>query len=431
MTFLLDDTLRFGSSRIVKKIEILLVSATALLLGSSLYAGDSRVWTSRKGTTLEGELLKADTASVTIVDKTGRTLPPIKMEDLSIADREYIVRYSKVDPKILALGEPGEPEKEYKVDEKTFVKDKENKFTLGDANYEILRTEHFLIASSGEVRGNVFGEAAERIWHGMAFQHMDFRRDWGDQRMLIIADADKKTHAAAGKWYFQFLKDSGKADDAGVAAAQWDQGNINNNFLISPEIATKFAIKPLARYFSVVEPAGYKKSLSPGLIHAIAHMMLERQIGGFSPTGMKGSNVMIDGHSYYKEYSLTGEIATSMVVTSGTDNLTNQNHEGSRENWPKVLKAAVKKGTMKLSLPTALSWQVGNYNAENMPAVMSLSYYLQSTNLRLSYYANLVQRMASGHAVPEPEEIAKIYGFDSVAAFDADWTAFVLSTSFK
>ncbi|MDB6077037.1 MAG: hypothetical protein JWO82_784 [Akkermansiaceae bacterium] len=425
MTFLLDDTEELLSSRVVKKIEIILVSAAAFLCTSVLHAGDTRVWTSRKGTTLEGELLKADVATATVVDKAAKQTI-IKMEDLSIADRQYIVQYDKVDAKILAIGEPGEPEKEYRVDEKTFVKEKDKKANFGSADLELMQTEHFIIAYGGDVRPNVFGEAAERIWHGMAFEHMDFRRDWGDTRMMILVVSDAKIHQAVGKWYFQSLKDSGQADEAGRAATGWEDPG-SRGFEMQPDVAAKYGAKPVASYYFLPDMSGFKKAMSPLLIHSMSQSLLSHVTGGVK----EGAFTFFTGHAYYKEIQLTGQAQTTLGGVGGSDNLSKVSREGFHDKWAAEVRKLVKKGTLKPDMAISYTWDLNAATPENLGLMYALSYYMQSTNLRLSYYDELVRRTTTAHRVPEPIEVASIFGFKSVEAFNTDWTTFIKEGNFK
>ena len=99
--------------------------------------------------------------------------------------------------------------------------------------------------------------------------------------------------------------------------------------------------------------------------------------------------------------------------------------------WARALKKIVRKGDMKLRVSALLSYQVENLKPKQLVAIYSFSYYMQSTPERIANYAELIRRIETNSQVPKDIEIAKIFGFDSVADFEKDWEEFVKSTDFK
>ena len=43
----------------------------------------------------------------------------------------------------------------------------------------------------------------------------------------------------------------------------------------------------------------------------------------------------------------------------------------------------------------------------------------------------MIRRIESSNQIPSPEEIAKIFGFETVEAFEADWATFIKEGDFK
>ena len=43
----------------------------------------------------------------------------------------------------------------------------------------------------------------------------------------------------------------------------------------------------------------------------------------------------------------------------------------------------------------------------------------------------MIRRAATSNQIPASDEIAKIFGFDSVEALEADWIEFIKSKDFK
>jgi hypothetical protein len=56
---------------------------------------------------------------------------------------------------------------------------------------------------------------------------------------------------------------------------------------------------------------------------------------------------------------------------------------------------------------------------------------MESDSKRLGAFAKMVRRIESSNQIPAPEEIAKIFGFDNVAALEADWVTFIKEGDFK
>jgi len=56
---------------------------------------------------------------------------------------------------------------------------------------------------------------------------------------------------------------------------------------------------------------------------------------------------------------------------------------------------------------------------------------MQSTPQRLAAYTKMIERIDTSQQVPEPVEIAKLFGFETPEEFEADWKDFIESTSFK
>jgi hypothetical protein len=285
-----------------------------------LHAAETRIWTSRKGSTVEAELLKQDGVNATLVTKDSKQIV-LKLDDLSLADRQFLVEYGGADPKILVTGDIGEPEKQVRIDSATIKKLKDKTLVFGsetDAEFEMLESEHFLVAYAGDVRPQEIAETAERMWHGMAFQHMNFRRDWGDLRMMIIVAEDPKAHAALGRYYKNYLIEQGEQDAAAKVGESWGKGG-GTAINLSEEMTKAYKLSPLAPVFKPTENADLKKAMSPFLIHCLSGNLLRKQMGGVSSFGDEGYFALLTGYAYYKEIVLGGKSETVMIGAEGTD----------------------------------------------------------------------------------------------------------------
>jgi len=418
----------------MRPLKWMLLLGLGFCFQSIAVAGESRIWTSRKGSTLEAELLKADATSATLVTKEAKQIN-LKIEDLSLGDRQFLVEYGNADPKILVEGELGEPEKQVRIDSATIKKLKDRTLKLGDESVSLLElteSEHFLIASAGKVRAEAIAETAERLWHGMAFQHMNFRRDWADKRMLIFLAEDRAAYAALGKWYTDGLSAAGQQDGAQKVRATWDK--LGSTSISLPEEMTKaHNLHSQAILFNILDASKFKKEMGPFQIHTIAGALLTKQLGGVSSFGSEGYFAVTTGHSYFKEISLGGKSETQILNVQGTSNEEIISKKGFEDgtSWVRGLKTAVRKGTVKVELEPMLRWTIDGLKPEQLVLIYSFSYYMQSTPQRLCAFATMVRRIESTNQIPPAVEIAKIFGFDSVQAFNADWELFIKDGKFK
>lgn len=417
----------------MKNVLLLLVG-----LGFSLhhiaFAAEPRVWTSRKGSIIEAELLKADATSATLATKDARQIV-LKIEDLSLADRQFLVEFGGVDAAILVAGDLGSPEEQVRIDAATIVKLKDAKLDFaGDTamEFELTQTEHFLIASSGKVRPDAVAKTAERLWHGMSFQHMNFRRDWADTRMLIFLVEDRTTYAALGDWYKKTLTEQGQADAASRSAATWDKVG-STSLTISAEMAKPQNLQTRALVFNVTDENRFKKEMGPFQIHCIAGALLGKQLGGVSSFGSEGYFAITTGHSYLKEIALGGKSETQILSVGGSqdDEFTSASGFKDGTSWARTLRKEVRKDNIKVELEPMLKWTIEGLKPEQLVLIYSFSSYMQSNPKRLCAFAAMVRRIESSNQIPPAIEIAKIFGFDSVEALNADWSEYIKEGDFK
>ncbi len=415
----------------MKRITTLWLLASLLPV---LQAGETRIWTSRKGSTVEAELLRQDGVNATLVTKEAKQIV-LKLDDLSLADRQFLVEYGEADPKILVTGDLGSPEKEVRIDAATIKKLKDKTLVFGsetEAEFELLESQHFLVATAGDARPQGIAETAERVWHGMAFQHMNFRRDWGDKRMLIIIAEKPEAHEALGRWYKAFLTEKDQVEAARKMASTWSKSS-GNSINLSEEIMKKFNLSSLAPVFKPTPEADMKKPMSPFLIHCLADNMIEKQMGGVSSFGAEGYFAVTTGHAYYKEIALGGKSETRIIAAeeSSGDGSSEKGGFDEATSWARELKSLVRKGDVKVELEPLLKWKSTDLKPDRLALIYSLSYYMQSTAARLNSFAAMIRRIESSNQIPAPIEIAKLFGFESVEAFDADWALFIKEGKFK
>ena len=404
-----------------------------LALTLAVHAAETRTWTSRKGSNLEAQLLKVEGQEVVLLTPESREIK-LKVEDLSLADRQYLIEYGGASPEVVAGGELGEPENEVKIDTKSFKK-LEKPLLFGESaglSFELLETEHFLIATTG-VRPQAIAETAERMWHGMAFEHMNFRRDWGDKRDLIILVDDPEIYTSLGKWYVNYLASEGAEQDVlNRVSATW--GEVGSTSMALPaDVVSERNLHGRATVFNVKDEDRFKKPMSPFPVHVISGDLLGQQLGGVSNFGADGYFAVMTGFAYFKEIHLTGKTETNLIDVSGSqfDEITKKSGFEDGKSWAKTLRTLVKREKVKPNFEQMMTWSAQQLDPEKLVLIYSFAFYCNSTPERLSGFANMVRRVESSDQIPEPIEFARLMGFDSVEAMQKDWIEFIESSSFK
>ena len=402
------------------------------LFSSGVEAAEPREWMSRQGGTLLAELVSLSGEQVVLNTPEGREVK-LKVKDLSLADRQHLVEFGGADASIITDSDSGLPEKDVRIDSSK-MKRLPDKLALGEESegtFELLETPHFLVATAGGVRGQNLGETAERLWHGMAFQHMNFRKDWGDKRMLIFAVEDRAAHQALGKWASETLVALGENDAARRNATLWDQVGSTSVYL-PDAFATKHNVKQRALVFNVKDASRFRRPMSPFPIHTIAGSLLSQQMGGISSYSSEGYFAITTGHSYFKEIQLGGKSETQLLDMSGsTDEISSKSGFEDGTSWARTLRTLVRKGTIEPKLEPMLKFAAADLNPERLVSIYALAYYMQSDSKRLSSFARMIRRIESSNQIPEAIEIAKLFGFETVEAFDADWKEFILKGDFR
>ena len=160
--------------------------------------------------------------------------------------------------------------------------------------------------------------------------------------------------------------------------------------------------------------------------------MISVQGGGVSDFGAKGYFAITSGHAYFKEVSLTGKCETSLlrsVSQTGQDVSTVGALKDPR-TWPSELKKLVRKGDVKATIETLTLLTREAADPKGNVLAYSWARYLQHTQPFLSSFNKLIQRISTSNQVPEPGDLAKIYGFSTAAAMETDFQKWLQSPEF-
>jgi hypothetical protein len=407
-----------------------------LLIGcmlSTAWSAETRTWTDNKGRTLSGKLVKVEGDSAIITLENGNQVT-LKRNILSARDNEYLSEYGGVSSAIVMDGKVGTPEKDARIDTKTFVKpDNPFIFPNTEIDFDILQSEHFLVMTDGNIRPKNICETAERLWHGMAFQHPGFRDKWGDKRRAIFVVQEEENHRLIGEYYKNYLVEAGQDDNAMLLGITWPKSS-GSTIALTKEAAEEHGLFEAARVFKVdpEREGSYKKVFTPFVTHCLAGDMFTTQAGGTTGFGGKGYFALVTGHSYYKEIQL-GEKSETSLLSAQYDSFDTNSARGFADgtSWAKELKKMVRKGDAVPSVEAAYGYTRETLAPTELVLLYSLSHYMQSTPQRLAAYAKMIERIDTSKQVPEPVELARLFGFETVEEFEKDWTTYVESSSFK
>ena len=424
-----------------------IVATTALLwlaapLASAL---EMRTWLSIDGRMIEAEFLRQLGTDVELRDKDGKVLKVAK-SSLSFGDLDYIEENAPADKTTKLLGASNGPKpklpnpaKDVKVDTKLFKKEAGD-FKINSRTYRVCETPHFKIMYMKPVDPIDVGELAERLWLDTAFFHSTFIPKWTDRKMGVILVNDAEGYEDVGSWYADMIAEAGNKDAAENMRKTWPasaSGTVNMPQAQADEQKI-FGHLRVFRAFRVTTQGGKPQPIKgvwvPFNTHCLAGDMLDIQAGGTSGATPEGSFAIFTGHSYYKEILLNGRSETSSLHVEGTGkDVGSAGGFKPDKNWADELKKLLKKkeGPWKPDLGTLFRTKSNDARQPDIVFAYAFCRFLQSTPERLTAFNKLCQKIDVAKQVPDLEEIAKLYGYESASALQTAWGVWMESSEFK
>jgi len=357
----------------------------------------------------------------------------LKVTDLCLADRQYLIEYADAEADVILKGDPSIPELAYKKN-KPFLTKLDEKLSIGESStltFALYETAHFVFAVGKGVRVTGISETAEACWHGMAFQHFEFRENWGTTRQLILIPGDKDIYAELGKFEVSALEKIGQADRAENVTLTWNKVAATSMGVPSEDIE-EFNLKNYASVFNVKDTKNFRRKFDSFQTHVICGRLFGEQVGGVSSISGSGYFALSTGHAYYKEIQLTKKTETNMISADYGGEVATKSGFADGSDWPKILKKMVKKGKVKPNLILTLSVKgPSDLTPESLVTMYSLSCYMQSSQQHIASYAKLVRLINTSVQIPETTEMVKIFGFETIKDFEKSWIEFVTSKDFK
>ena len=419
------------------------LAALALpLLATHCFALEPRTWIVMDGRIIEGELQKVSGSLVSILDNLGHQVQ-LDKSWLSIGDNEYVRENFPeakaggggfVSSSAVALPQPA---KTAKIDPKTF-KLAAGTFALPTDSYDIMETPHFKVMYQKPVDPRDIGELAERLWLDAAFYHATFTQKFRSQKMAIFLAPTDSHYERIGAWVADLYRKAGQAENANRIAAAWPK-TAAGPIRLTADVARDNGVIEHARVFRAVRPNPYTKKPEaqrgvwiPFHVHCLAEDLLDVQAGGVSSFGSKGWYAVNSGHAYYKEVFLTGKSETGIVRSqsaSGNDVSTTGGFHDVR-NWATELKKLVRKGDVKATMENLYLLTLESADAKGNVLAYAWARFLESSLPRLTAFSKLAERISTSNQMPEPEDLAKIFGYANAAALEVDFQKYVQSAEF-
>ncbi|MEM9479882.1 MAG: SHD1 domain-containing protein [Verrucomicrobiota bacterium] len=416
------------NSSVFRFLLALLLSAVAL---HTAWSAELRIWTDVKGRTLEARFVRVVDEEVELQLKDGKTAE-VKISTLSSADQEYLEEYANVETDVNDPTPAGEPEKDARIDTKLFKK-WESDLVLNDSElvFEVLETPNFLILTTGSVRGKDTAENAERLWHGMSFQHPTFRSKFEEKKLAIVVTDEPEVWSELGQYYRNRLREMEEFEAEDQISKTWPVST-SAGFVFEGPLAERYNIFPNATAIHATDRSLERGVWSPFRTHILSEALLRVQIGGIVSFGSEGLLALSKGHAYYKEVSLCGTSVTQLISADSfdSDEVFQRGGFDDGRNWSKIAKTLLRKGA-KPDMGNLYAARRDNISAEQIVFIYGLSAFMQSTKGRLAGYAKLVERMDTSATVPEPLEVARIFGHESTEEFHQEWHEWMKTSDFR
>lgn len=409
---------------------------------SSALALEPRTWVLVDGRVIEGTLENVQGNLTKILLNDGKQVQ-LDRTFLSIGDNEYIKEnFPDAKPPQIGMGSNTTnqvplPGKLAKIDQKTF-KMGAGTFQMSET-WDIMETTHFKVMYQKPVDPRDCGELAERMWVDAAYIHATFPSKFvNGQKMAIFLAPSDSQYERIGNWYADLLKKSGDVENSARVAASWPQSAAGGMHL-TVDIARQYNVFQNAQVFRAYRKTGTNKEemikgvWQPFWVHCLSGNMLDIQAGGVSGFGAKGYYAITTGNSYYKEIAYTGKSETSLLRSqsaTGRD-VSSVGGLADAKNWPSELKKLIRKGEVKPTIEAVFLLTREGTDPKGNALAYAWARYLQNGIPKLGSFNKLVQRISTSNQVPEPDDVAKIYGFDSAALMEADFAKYLASPDFR
>ncbi len=415
-----------------------LITGLCLLLlytvGAS--AADPRTWTDTTGRTLDGSLVRHDAAKVWVLRADGREVA-IDKSRLSAADLDYVKSQPTgsatassapaAAPAASSAAKPGQSVfKSIKIDNTAWETSAELFHAGGVAFTQRLQTPHYLILGTSKVKPElltIYGEAAERMFADCILNLPSLESVLKEKRMAIwLIDSDI-SHKAFGNW----LRTRGSFNPS------WESHRIAGATL-SEETCDELKVVRDTRAFRTDKfTTNAHRSLDwPNRLHFLVSDLMYAHLAAVGqsepePDGSRRSfSTLRLGFSFFKEWQVAGRIDTELSIGGASV----EGFQNGRR-WADAVRKVLRNPAGRPSLDDLLKTRPEGAQPMDVACAFGMMQFFNADPARFKAFDTLILEAREAKKTPTTEAFAKALGYDSPAAFDEAWIAFMSSPAFK
>lgn len=412
----------------------LLLVGLCLLLPAPLMTGaDSRTWTDASGRTLDGSLVRQDSAKVWVLRPDGREVV-IDKARLSPADVDYL-KGQPAGPAAAASRAPATPGsarpgqsafKSMKIDRSAWKSSTEDFHAGGVAFTQRLQTPHFLILAPEKIKPDllaIYGEVTERTFAECVRDLPGMASVLTEKRLAIwLLDSDI-SQRAFGNWL----------SSQSPLSPSWERASILGVYL-NKETAEPLGVTQNGRAFRTdrYSTTAHRSLDWPNRIHFLADSILHEYIKHVAdsapePDGSRRSVRLLEtGYAYFKEWQIAGKIETELLVRGASV----EGFQNGRR-WADAVRKVLKNPAGRPSLDDMLRTPLTSAQPIDVACAFGMMQFFNADPARFRAFDSLLLASRESKMTPTTEEFAKALGYDSPEGFDNAWIAFMSSDAFK
>jgi len=401
-------------------------------------ADDPRTWTDTAGRTLDGVMIRQDAAKVWVRRTDGREVA-IEKSRLSPGDLEFLRGQPAGPPakqasapaggSSLASGSarPGQSIfKSMKVDRSVWESSADVFHAGGVAFTQRLRTPHTLIFATEKVKPDMltaYGEATERTVADCVRDLPGLAPVVTEKRQAIFILDSEISQRAFGNWLRTHRPLSPTWDRSGIVSAP-----------LSEETCDPLGVRPYGRGFRIdrYSTTNHRTPDWPIRVHflttdLIHHYLADVRDSEPEADGSRRSfHLLRVGYAFFKEWQVAGKIETELMIGSASI----EGFQNGRR-WADAVRKVLKNPAGRPSLEKILKTPATSSQPMDVACAFGMMQFFNADPSRFRGFDQVLRDARENKSTPTTEEFAKAIGYESPAAFDTAWVAFMSSDGFK
>ena len=411
----------------------LLAVALGLSHSVSTRAADARTWTDTTGRTLEGSLVRQDDSKVWVQRADGREVA-IDKARLSPADLDYLKKQPAADAPTAAAAPVAPPNakpgdsifKSVKIDRAAWKTSAEVFSAGGIAFTQRLETPHYLILAPAKVKPDIltaYGETAERVFADCARDLPGLGEALKEKKMAVFLVDSDPGHLALCDW----LRSRSRI------SPDWPRLMIAG-FTVPDEALESLGVHPSGREFRTdkYSSSNHRSLTWPNRLHFLVGDLIGQhlddvKVSDEDDAGKRHSLGTLElGYAFFKEWQIAGKIDTQ-VSMGGAQVEGFQN--GRR--WADAVRKVLKNPAGRPSLEELLTTRAAGAQPIDIACAFGMMQFFSADPVKFKAFDKILADARASEKTPAADEFAKGMGFESPAAFDTAWIAFMTSDAFR